>query len=538
MRTDRVRSGVTASRVERAEDWLLTKRERGNPSTQLDARHPAHQAWSTGNLVRPLIHGSAYFAELLTAVQRMEPGDLLMFADWRGDPDEHLSDGPDTQISRVFGDAAARGVRVHGLIWRSHWDKLQFSAEENRHLGEVINGAGGCCLLDMRVRTGGSHHQKFVVLRHPGRPELDVAFLGGIDLCHSRRDDAQHRGDGQRQAMAAVYGDTPPWHDIQLAVRGPAVADVETVFRERWEDPQPLSRNPVHRIADAIRREDTRTALPDRLPDPQPLGNHSVQVLRTYGNRAGGYPFAPNGERSVARGYSKALRRARRLIYIEDQYLWSKEVAGHIAEALAANPDLHMIAVLPRYPDQDGTAEPPNLVARDAAMKTILSVDPDRVGIYGIENHAGTPIYVHAKVCVLDNVWATVGSDNFNRRSWTHDSELTAAIWDETASASDSPDSFAATLRTALAREHLDLAADDPADLDDVESLFAAFRDCAATLEQWHAGGRRGPRPPGRLRPIRPAALKRSTRLWATPLTRLVYDPDGRPAAMRLRGRY
>jgi hypothetical protein len=66
---------------------------------------------------------------------------------------------------------------------------LRRSERENRHLGEEIDAAGGVCLLDMRVRPGGSHHQKFVVLRHPGRPEQDCAFVGGIDLCHSRRDD-------------------------------------------------------------------------------------------------------------------------------------------------------------------------------------------------------------------------------------------------------------------------------------------------------------------------------------------------------------
>ena len=90
-------------------------------------------------------------------------------------------------------EAAKRGVLVRGLIWRSHWDRVQFSGEENRHLGEDIVANGGQCLLDMRVRPGGSHHMKMVVLRHPGRPWLDVAFVGGIDLCHSRRDDASHR---------------------------------------------------------------------------------------------------------------------------------------------------------------------------------------------------------------------------------------------------------------------------------------------------------------------------------------------------------
>ena len=47
----------------------------------------------------------------------------------------------------------------------------------------------------MRVRTGGSHHQKLVVIRYRDRPQDDIAYVGGIDLCHSRRDDAEHLGD-------------------------------------------------------------------------------------------------------------------------------------------------------------------------------------------------------------------------------------------------------------------------------------------------------------------------------------------------------
>lgn len=177
-------------------DWLLLPAERGNPATRLDRRRRDGTAWSTGNHVRPLVHGSVYFAELLAAVRATGPGDLLLFTDWRGDPDERLA-GPGTEIGSVLCRAAERGVIVKGLLWRSHLDGLHFSQEENLHLGKELARAGGECLLDMRVRPGGSHHQKMVVLRHPGRPELDVAYVGGIDLCRNRNDDASHRGDRQ-----------------------------------------------------------------------------------------------------------------------------------------------------------------------------------------------------------------------------------------------------------------------------------------------------------------------------------------------------
>jgi len=71
-------------------------------------------AWCEGNRAEPLIHGST--------------------------------------VSELFCAAAGRGVVVKGLMWRSHPDKLQYSEEENEHLGHVIEQAGGEVLLDQRVR--------------------------------------------------------------------------------------------------------------------------------------------------------------------------------------------------------------------------------------------------------------------------------------------------------------------------------------------------------------------------------------------------
>lgn len=95
------RSSLAVSRLRRwhttmmsmqTTDWLLTARERGNPATRLDRRHRDGAAWTSGNDVVPLVHGGAYFPELTACVEGMRAGDLLLFTDWRGDPDQSVED--------------------------------------------------------------------------------------------------------------------------------------------------------------------------------------------------------------------------------------------------------------------------------------------------------------------------------------------------------------------------------------------------------------------------------------------------------------
>jgi phosphatidylserine/phosphatidylglycerophosphate/cardiolipin synthase-like enzyme len=386
-------------------------------------------------------------------------------------------------------------------------------------------------------------------VRHRTQPARDVAFAGGIDLCHSRNDTSQHRGDRQRQPMSRVYGSRPPWHDVQLEVQGPAVGDLDFCFRERWTDPTPVTFDPVYRLADALRRDDdSASPLPRQDPDPAPAGTHLVQLLRTYPDRRPRYPFAPEGERSIARAYRKVVARAHGLIYVEDQYLWSKEVLASFADALARDPELLLIAVIPHYPDQDGRLLlPMNLAGRQQALDMLSAAAPGRVAVYGIENHDGVPVYVHAKVCVIDDVWASVGSDNLNRRSWTHDSELACAVIDERRDDrppqvvdrfGDGARHFARDLRLRLAREHLDRETGDDADLVDPRGAFAAFAEAADVLQRWHDAGRVGPRPRGRLRPYRLERLSPVTMAWAAPLYRAIADPDGRPRRQRRTQRF
>ena len=162
-------------------------------------------------------------------------------------------------------------------------------------------------------------------------------------------------------------------------------------------------------------------------------------------------------------------------------------------------------------------------------MLEMMEAAPDRVAIYGIENHAGTPVYVHAKVCVIDDTWATIGSDNFNRRSWTHDSELSAVVVDRGRA------SYARRLRLTLAAEHLDRSpgrrwttASTPA------GMFAAYAESAAAPRRV---ARRRPRS-GRGHPAAAPAGAAGARAGSTGRSRslpylVLHDPDGRPRKLK-----
>ncbi len=184
-------------------------------------------------------------------------------------------------------------------------------------------------------------------------------------------------------------------------------------------------------------------------------------------------------------------------------------------------------------------------LGQGTAMDLVRRAGGDRVQVLDLEREDGTPIYVHSKLCVVDDVWAAVGSANLNRRSWTHDSELVAAVLDDERDLREPVDPtgrgdgarrVARELRLELMREHLGRADGDDADLVDPDSAAEVVRRSAAALDGWHAAGRTGPRPVGRLRahPLAPAP-SRGVRLATTAFYQTAFDPDGRPLGMRAR---
>jgi len=105
----------------------------------------------------------------------------------------------------------------------------------------------------------------------------------------------------------------------------------------------------------------------------------------------------------------------------------------------------------------------------------------DHFLLAGIAADAGSGryqnVYVHAKIALVDDAWATIGSANLGNRSFYGDTELNASFW------------HAATvrrLRCALLEEHL---ARDTGGLDD-RAAQALYREVARANAQHRAAAR------------------------------------------------
>ena len=203
----------------RLEDWLLTASERGNDVTEIDRRRCGGAAWTTGNEVTVRVDGAAYYTRLVETLGELSAGASVWFTDWEGNADERLA-GPGSEVGLVLGDLVRRGVHVRGLLWRSHPRAAHFAEQDNMHLARDINRQGGVLALDERVRRGGSHHQKLIILRR-GRRRLNSAAEPGAGptdvgvrrwhrpLPRSQRQPHACRGSAARAARPPVRQPTP-----------------------------------------------------------------------------------------------------------------------------------------------------------------------------------------------------------------------------------------------------------------------------------------------------------------------------------------
>jgi phosphatidylserine/phosphatidylglycerophosphate/cardiolipin synthase-like enzyme len=348
----------------------------------------------------------------------------VRIAGWHLTPGFGLTrDDGAARLRDLLGELAER-VQVTVLLWAGAPVPVftPSRAAVRRVRDELLRGTRVRCALDRHERPMHCHHEKLVIV------DGEVAFVGGIDLTSLGGD----RFDSSDHSMLGRIG----WHDAATCVRGPAVGDVTKHFADRWR---------------AV--EGDQLMVP---ATPPPAGDHELQIVRTLPEKI--YEFAPDGDFRILEAYTRALRSARKLVYLESQFLWSTDVVNILTDKLQHPPshDFRVVVLLP--------AKPNNGADTTRGQLGVLAAADDGAGrflaatISALTGRLAGPLYVHAKIGIVDDAWLTVGSANLNEHSFFNDSEMNVVTRDPT---------VVQATRLRLWSEHLDRSIDqvsgDPA---------------------------------------------------------------------------
>ncbi|KAH7383925.1 hypothetical protein BKA66DRAFT_88802 [Pyrenochaeta sp. MPI-SDFR-AT-0127] len=311
-----------------------------------------------------------------------------------------------------------------------------------------------------------------------------------------------------------------PWHDIGMQIVGQPARDLTRHFVQRW--------NYLLRQRKPSRPTPFLLPPPDFNPaDIEALGldgTCEVQILRSACAWSLGTPNKV--EHSIMNAYVQMIATSEHFVYIENQfYISSSEVLGtkienkindaivdRIKRAHANDEDWRACIMLPLMPGYQNTVdEQEGSSVRLIMMCQYRSICRGESSIFGRLRAAGIEpedyiqfyalrswgeigpnkmvvteqLYIHAKVMVVDDRVAIIGSANINERSMlgSRDSEVAAIIRD-----TEVLDSYMAgqpykvgkfphTLRMRLMREHLGIDTDCISD----EDLASQMSDADST---------------------------------------------------------
>jgi phosphatidylserine/phosphatidylglycerophosphate/cardiolipin synthase-like enzyme len=424
-----------------------------------------------------LVDGAAALPAIAAALRTARSH--IHLTGWHLAPHFELERGePPTVLGALLAELAER-VDVRVLVWAGapvplfHPTRKEVAAT----IAQLTRDTRIRCEADPREHPVHCHHEKTIVI------DDAVAFVGGIDLT----DLAGDRYDTSEHVARRRLG----WHDVASRLEGPVVADVAAHFAMRW-------------------RELTGETLPTKAASPplEGLGTSTVQVVRTVAEDM--YDAVPHGDFRILEAYRRALGGAQRLVYLENQFLWSPEIVAVLADKLRRppRPDFRLVVLLPANANngQDDTRGQLAVLADadDGDERFLATTIRSRSG--GRDD----PLYVHAKVGIVDDRWLTVGSANLNSHSLFNDTEMNVVTDDG---------ALARATRERLWAEHLEADADEVAGVDPIILIDERWRPIAA--EQLRRR-ERGERPSHRLIAL-PGVSRRSRRLLG-PLQELVDD--------------
>ena len=227
-----------------------------------------------------------------------------------------------------------------------------------------------------------------------------TAYVLGSPFIQGYFDGPTHRIDDPRRGIASFFEhtDNSPLHDVSASIQGPAVGALNDSFRLLWN----------HRTV----------PIPAAAAQPPASSNATVQVVRTLPGNL--FATVPRGETGILEAYLKAIREAQDFIYLDNQYVTEPMIGNALIKALQASSTLQVIMVA------NGRVDIPfyNRLQPDLINRILNSLTPSqraRIGVFTLWSHETTPapqriirIYTHAKVGLVDEAWATVGSANLD----------------------------------------------------------------------------------------------------------------------------
>lgn len=402
-----------------------------------------------GNLVQPLVDGVPTFQRIGEAIEGARHSIWLTVTFFASDfcfPDGRGS------LFDVLDRGVERGLDVRVLFWRPNPESSRYGrtfpgSQADR---DVLDSRGSRFRIRWdRAAAAFCQHQKSWVI-DAGWPS-ETAFVGGINLTAAALGSPGHLGGGQR-------------HDVYVEVIGPSATDVQHNFVQRWNEASEREKE------DGNWACDSGDVLPFPARPSEPRGSSTVQIQRMLhpGRYTDGHPTPDGtsfdvaaGERSILEQYERAIDAARRTIYVENQAIPIPAVADRLNHALERGVDV--VLLVPAIPEDHVYAA--RLDPRRRALFNGLEALGRHqnfllTGIAGRDAEGGRgATYVHAKLMLVDDAWATIGSCNLHSNSLSGHSEMNVSIWDS---------AVVHELRCTLLAEHLGV---DTAQLDDRAAL-------------------------------------------------------------------
>jgi cardiolipin synthase len=331
----------------------------------------------TGNRVQLLIDGPRTYAAMFAAIAKAREYVLVESFIF-----EEASANERT-LSSLLAEASARGVRIYAL-----YDAVGSLSTDAKFLdGLKAAGISLCAFNPLNPfdeRFSGvdqRDHRKIVVV------DGDVAFAGGVNFSQAYRiASKQARRRGLPKEKALHQG----WRDTHIALEGTAARELERLFRTTWHDAECKGE-----VSPAF-REQTVGA-----------GNTLVQVIAST-------PADDSNE--IYASLLSVITYARRSIDVTMAYFVPDD-ALEKALADAARRGVLVRIILPSYSDFSGV-----FYAGRAHYEGLLK---SGVKLYELES-----AFLHSKSLVVDGVWSSIGSTNFDWRSFVHNNEISVCVID------------------------------------------------------------------------------------------------------------